>query len=594
MDRAVGKYVLRGVIGHGGMGVVYEAWDPTLQRAVAIKLLNGLEHPPEDVIERFRREAQIVAALNHPNIVTVHDLGEDSGVPFIVMELVRGASLSDEIRGRTPRSISEKVRAIGDACLALQCAHDAGVVHRDVKPANIHLAANGSVKLLDFGVAHLAGSSLTRSHDLLGTPAYIPPEMVQGHALDARGDIYSLCATLYEWITFTRPFDAPQVDALLWRILHEPPRPVRQLAPECPPRLAAVIEQGLAKDRRARPQTATDLRIALASSLEDLPDTAAIAATAALTRGDKRGTVTLIRPRTIAAAAAAVILLAAIFAIPTWQQPSTVTPASTQAPPPAPPASQAQTPPAIPARDATQRAQPQSEVSLPPSAPDRSADVPAPLRNTPVRTNSPSRDSLPAPARQDADAAAVAAEPDTAAGDDATTSAPEGIVVPVGTALSVRILSQLRTDRSKAGDRFAAVLNAPLIIDGRQILDAGAAISGRVDSAGVTRGQAPRAFLEISLFDVARGAARLPLHTARYRVEGPEAAAGGGVMPIVIGAAIGTVAGGVAAGTDGAVIGGAAGAAIGAAARGSSSSPREYALGDRLTFKLAKAIVITP
>ncbi len=528
---SAGKYGLRGVIGHGGMGVVYEGWDHELQRPVAIKLLNGLPDNPVDVVSRFRREAQIVATLNHPNIVTVHDLGVEDGVLFIVMELVKGVSLSDAIPQRSVYTIAQKVRVIADVCLALDCAHRAGVVHRDVKPANIRISENGVAKLLAFGVAHLASSSLTRPHDLLGTPAYIPPEMVKGQQLDARADIYSLCATFYEWITGRRPFEAPQIDALLWRIVNERAAPVRKLAPDCPEAFATIVEQGLAKSPADRQQTAMELRASLLSALARHDEGASLAPTepiAPVAPG--------VRPRAMRRArwiiaAAVILLIAAAVAVPSWQ--------AGRGPRPEP--------------------RPQQTVAIPPPA--KPLDLPqkpaaetrvAPPATRTIAAPRPPVEQTPAPAEEPAD-----------------------LVAPVGTPLSVRILSQLRTDRTKPGDTFAAVLDLPLTIEGQQVAPAGAAMAGRVDGVGFTPGPAVRLFLEVSLFEISQGPDRIPVRTARYRVEGPEPLGGSGVMTLVIGAAAG------------AIIGGAAGAAA-----ASPFGRREYVLGDRLTFTLARALVV--
>lgn len=570
MPTSLGKYALRAVLGRGGMGVVYEAWDPSLNRSLAVKLLEHVGEIPPEAITRFRREAQIVAALNHPNIVTIYELGEENGAPFIAMELVRGSSLSELIGRRIVWTLAEKTRVIADLCLALQCAHDAGIIHRDVKPANIMISVNGQVKLLDFGVAHLAGSSLTHTHDLLGTPAYIPPEVVQGGPIDARSDVYSLCATLYEWMTLRPPFEARQLDALLWKILHERPTPMRRACPDCPASFSAVVEQGLAKDPAARPQAAADLRRALLDSLREpqvetmaLPVGGPVVGTESpsgplpRTRRDWRLTITW--------SGLAVLLAAFTAGVVAWLE----TPA--RPPVKAPHVSSVSRSLPLPT---TQRAasQPRQSPRVPSAAPEvniQGADL-APA--VPSDVPAPSGVSMPRSEAEDASQAFV--------------------VVPVGTPLSVRILSELRTDRSRAGERFIGQLQAPVVVAGEEVLAAGSRIEGLVDAIGVIGNSDQRTFLELSLIEVTRDHQAVPIQTARYRVEGPEGPPGGGVRPLVIGAAVGAVAGGVVAGGEGAILGGGAGALVAAAGR--STRTTEYVLGDRLTFRLAKALVLKP
>ena len=265
-----GRYELLQVLGSGGMGVVYRARDRELDEIVALKTFHGdLAHSPE-ILARFKREIRLARMITHRNVVRTHDLGEDAGLYFITMELVEGTPLDQLIRrkGRLPVEI---VLPIGkQLCRALEVAHDAGVLHRDIKPQNLLLQGSGVLKVMDFGIArsmtqpdpgHQAG--LTQAGVLIGTPGYMPPEQLMGEELDSRADIYSAGAVLYECLTGTRPFDSADLMVSISRTLSEPPPDPRRIAPELPASLAEAVGKALAKDRSQRWSSAADLRAAL-------------------------------------------------------------------------------------------------------------------------------------------------------------------------------------------------------------------------------------------------------------------------------------------------------------------------------------------
>lgn len=204
----LGKYRIRSVLGRGAMGVVYEGFDPDIERTVAIKVLHGhLRETAEgkDFAERFRREARAAARCNHPNIVTVFELGQHNGAEFIVMEYIQGEELKYFLDEGQRFSVEEALHIVSDVLQGLAAAHGFGIVHRDIKPANIILLDNGSVKLADFGVAHTHESDLTLAGNMVDTPSYMRPEGLRGQTVDARADIYSVGMVLLEILTGRKP-----------------------------------------------------------------------------------------------------------------------------------------------------------------------------------------------------------------------------------------------------------------------------------------------------------------------------------------------------------------------------------------------------
>jgi len=263
-QRRFGRYLIAGELGRGAMGAVHLAKDPLIERDVAIKTLLP-DLPAEvmgDVRERFLREARSAGRLNHPNIVTIFDVGEQDGVAYIAMEVLEGRSLQQMLRdpGRLPlASIVNIAAQVGDA---LDHAQRFGIVHRDIKPANIMVSAAGRAKLTDFGVAHVPSSSMTQTGTALGSPKYMSPEQVTGQPIDPRSDIFSLGVVLYEMLARRTPFAHPgdtNVWALMHRIAGERHRPVTELDRELPAVFDRILDRALAKSPAARYQRAGDM-----------------------------------------------------------------------------------------------------------------------------------------------------------------------------------------------------------------------------------------------------------------------------------------------------------------------------------------------
>lgn len=253
--KTIGRYEVEAEIGRGAMGVVYRAFDPELRRVVAVKtyvLPPGLDRTQQSEFRlRIRREAQAAAALAHRGIVTVYDVGEDprDGTPFLAMEYVPGRSLAQvlEEEGRLPL---DRVKAIAaELAHALGAAHTAGIVHRDVKPANILVRdGDGAVKIADFGVARVASSTLTRTGSSIGSPAYMSPEQIRGAHVDGRSDLFSLAGVLYESLSGRRPFAGDEISEVVYGVVHGTPIPVSRLDPALPASLDDFFERALSKE----------------------------------------------------------------------------------------------------------------------------------------------------------------------------------------------------------------------------------------------------------------------------------------------------------------------------------------------------------
>jgi len=247
----IGKYEIVGVLGQGGMGVVYRARDPRIGRNVAIKTLTEGFSGEVDMLQRFYQEAGHTGNLRHPNIVTVYDFGDENGLPYIVMEFLDGQPLDKIIRNKEPLHLSERLDIIEQVCAALSYAHAQGMIHRDVKPANIILQCDGLVKLLDFGIARTGqqptGQGMTRTGTLVGTPAYMAPERLRGDPFDGRSDIFSTGVVLYQLLTGVLPFDA-EYPAILHQILQQDPPPLGNYLANYPAQLDQVIARALAKE----------------------------------------------------------------------------------------------------------------------------------------------------------------------------------------------------------------------------------------------------------------------------------------------------------------------------------------------------------
>jgi predicted Ser/Thr protein kinase len=246
--KTIGRYKVERLLGAGGMGAVYLAEDPMLKRRLAIKvvLTAGVQ---KEILARFQREAEVSARLNHPNVITIYDVGEDPQVgPFIAMEFIDGSSLADLVRDQAIQTAESRLRVLVPAMHALEAAHAAGIVHRDIKPANLMVGRDGRVKLMDFGIARGADSSLTATGAVIGTPAYLAPEQLKGADPSEATDRYAFSVMAFELFTGTKPYVGPTTSTLLYNIAHEPP-----VFPEgLPGPLRKFFEKALAKEPSER------------------------------------------------------------------------------------------------------------------------------------------------------------------------------------------------------------------------------------------------------------------------------------------------------------------------------------------------------
>jgi eukaryotic-like serine/threonine-protein kinase len=265
---AAGRYRVERTIGSGGMALVVLARDTELDRPVAIKLLAENLARDAEFRRRFVREARLAAGLAHPNVARIFDAGEDGDRPYIVMEHVEGETLADVLarRGRVPPD--EAVRLAIQACAGLQHAHDTGLVHRDVKPQNLLLRDDGTLKLVDFGIARAAETTrLTQAGTILGTAAYLAPEQAAGDEVTSAADVYSLGVVLYELLTGRTPYTFETLAELADRSAADPIRPIADLAPGVPPALEDVVMRCLARNPAYRPSSAAELARELRAAL---------------------------------------------------------------------------------------------------------------------------------------------------------------------------------------------------------------------------------------------------------------------------------------------------------------------------------------
>src|SRR5450631_4897688 len=261
----LGKYELRREIGRGAMGVVFEAYDPMIKRVVALKTIRSDQLTGEasgTVIARFRREAQAAGRLSHPNIVPIYDFGEDGGVWYIAMEFIKGRELKEYFEANERFTIADIVRIMSQMLDALDYSHRQGVIHRDIKPANVFLIEDGSVKVADFGIAHIDSSSLTQVGTVLGTPSYMSPEQIMGLPVDGRSDLFSAGVILYQFLTGERPF-AGSATTTMQKVLKEEPLPPSSLNVQVLPAMDAVMRKALAKRAAERFQTAKEFAVAI-------------------------------------------------------------------------------------------------------------------------------------------------------------------------------------------------------------------------------------------------------------------------------------------------------------------------------------------
>jgi eukaryotic-like serine/threonine-protein kinase len=308
----LGKYQIRRTLGKGAMGIVYEGFDPVIERTVAIKTilpaqLNGAEFA--NVMARFRREAQAAGRLNHPGVVAIYEYGEDIAqhvsdeeatmmaapsasqaaqrIAYIAMEFVKGRELRDFFEKGERFPLKEVARIMGEMLDALDHAHAQGVVHRDMKPANLILLDNGRVKVADFGIARLEASELTQTGAVLGTPSYMSPEQFMGHPVDGRSDLFSCGVILYQLLTGEKPFTGESTTTIMYKVLREEPVPPSELNLSLAPALDAVVKKALAKQPAQRFQSGREFAQALQAAVETKDEPSALEAGRQLEAGAK-------------------------------------------------------------------------------------------------------------------------------------------------------------------------------------------------------------------------------------------------------------------------------------------------------------------
>lgn len=267
----IGKYVIQGVLGKGAMGVVYKAFDPHIERVVAVKTVRKDLVDPDlavQVMARFQNEAKAAGRLLHPNIVSVYEYGEDEVNAFIAMEYVEGTGLREYLNRKASFDLGQVVAIVSQLLLALDFAHERGVIHRDVKPANLILTSGGALKVADFGIARIDTSNLTNAGMVMGTPSYMSPEQCQGKEVDRRSDLFSCGVVLYELLTGEKPFSG-SIEAIAFKICYEDPRPPSEISKlEVSPAMEAIVATALSKDPTTRFQNAKAFNRALRLALD--------------------------------------------------------------------------------------------------------------------------------------------------------------------------------------------------------------------------------------------------------------------------------------------------------------------------------------
>ena len=290
LPEKIGKYEITGKIGSGGFGAVYRGRDPYIKRTVAVKTCQLND---EEIKSRFFREAELAGNLHHRHITTIYDFGVEDGIPYIVQEFLSGEDLDKKIKRSEPLPIYRKVEILTAITDGLAYAHAAGIIHRDIKPANVRILDDGSVKIMDFGIAKSlqSESNLTQTGITLGTSAYLAPEQIRGEPVDPRTDIFSLGILAYELLTYRKPFRGEHLSTVLYKILNETPEPIESLAPDAPPALVAAVNSAMEKQRENRYATMDALKQDLLKVSRDLAGSSSQFPTTALPADEMDATV---------------------------------------------------------------------------------------------------------------------------------------------------------------------------------------------------------------------------------------------------------------------------------------------------------------
>jgi eukaryotic-like serine/threonine-protein kinase len=544
------RYEVVAKLGAGAFGEVYEATDTTLHRKVAIKRirLDAFAEGPEleEVKARFLREAQVAAKLRHPNIVTIHDIAAKDASSFMVMERVEGRTLQDVLQERGRLGVQETIHLVSQAAAALDYAHGNGVVHRDVKPSNLMVEPSGHVKVMDFGIAKAASSrNITQAGTIVGTPNYMAPEQARGGQVDGRADLFSLGCILYECLAGRRPFEGESVTAILLKIVSEPPPEIDFAALHLPESLGPVLRKALAKNPQDRYPSGEALMAALRDAALTVkavvpPPVPTLVASEKTRSSGGPPTAPAGRrrlPWLLAAGVAAVVLFAAVL----WS------------------VSAFQGTPGAPSADGA----PASGSKL---------MAPKPVRLSPhvVKDEPPLAKRL------------LGAKPIL------------HVSAPAGSTLVVRLDKPLSSETARPEQTVTATTDAPLVVDGHDVVPAGARVSGRVVHAAPSGKVSGRGELTIEFDRVL-----LPGHadatigteslhwTARSTVKQDTAKVGGGA---VLGAVVGGILGGKKGAAIGGAVGGSAGAGVVLATKGEEVVLRE---GTRLDVRLRSPLTVT-
>jgi serine/threonine-protein kinase len=275
-DQRLGRYVLEREIGRGAMGIVYLGRDSAINRLVAIKAIPlAAEFSDTELAEarvRFFREAETAGRLNHPNIVTIYDVGEERGLAYIAMEYLKGRHLSDYSASNSLLEPRKVLELIGRTAEALGFAHKQQVVHRDIKPANLmYDSSTGVLKITDFGIARLTGAGSTRTGIVLGTPSFMSPEQLEGRTVTGRSDLFSLGVSLFQLLTGQLPFTADSMTGLMQQIAEAPHPPLRAFRPDLPACVESIVDRALAKDPEARFDSGAQMAAALDDCRSRMP-----------------------------------------------------------------------------------------------------------------------------------------------------------------------------------------------------------------------------------------------------------------------------------------------------------------------------------
>ena len=259
----IGKYRIVEQVGEGAMGVVYRATDPVLNRTVAVKVMCDAVARDDDLRGRFLREAQAAGSLQHPNVITIYDFGEVDGHLFIAMEFVEGQDLEDLANRNVALPFVDKLDIVIDVLSGLAFAHKRGIVHRDIKPANIRIDDEGRARVMDFGIAHLSASSMTRTGIMVGTPAYMAPEQIVGTPVSPATDLFSVGTVLYELLSGSKPFQAESIQSIMYQIVSQPAPPLNSAKLGIPAALESIVNRAMAKDAQDRYPSAVEMANAL-------------------------------------------------------------------------------------------------------------------------------------------------------------------------------------------------------------------------------------------------------------------------------------------------------------------------------------------